>query len=154
MEHRHLAPEQLSCGEIRYPYLDRSGTLLFEVVRQWPKRFEVVTPDHRILPEGVIPASGLYRLPELLAADPGETVWYVEGEKDVETLRACGLIATTNPGGCHHGWKPHYAEDLRGRHVVVVPDADGPGQRLAQTVAEGLRGTAASAVVVRLSAAV
>lgn len=148
--HRLTVYEQLSCGAVRYPYHDRDGTLLFEVVRYLPKRFEVVSPDNRVYEEGIIPHYVLYRLPELLAADPAETVWYVEGEKDVETLRAAGLVATTNPGGCRHGWREHYAADLRGRHVVVVPDADGPGRVLAGNVVAGLRGRAASAITLQL----
>jgi hypothetical protein len=45
----------------------------------------------------------LYRLPELLAADPTEPVYVVEGEKDVDALVALGLVATTNPGGAKRG---------------------------------------------------
>jgi hypothetical protein len=135
---------------IRYPYCDHDGTLLFTVVRHYPKRFQLLDPQDIVLPDGAFPSHVLYRLPELLAADPGETVWYVEGEKDVESLRDAGLIATTNPGGSHHGWKDHYADDLHGRHVVIVPDADGPGKRLAAAVAAGLRGAAASVVTLHL----
>jgi hypothetical protein len=135
---------------IRYPYCDRDGSLLFTVLRHYPKRFELVDPQDRLLPEGAFPCYVLYRLPELLAADAGETVWYVEGEKDVESLREAALIATTNPGGSHHGWKDHYTDNLRGRHVIIVPDADGPGQRLGVAVAAGLRAAAASVVTLHL----
>lgn len=135
---------------VRYPYCDRDGTLRFTVVRHFPKRFELLDPQDHLLPDGAFPCSILYRLPELLAADPGETVWYVEGEKDVESLRQAGLIATTNPGGSRHGWQAQYADDLRHRHVVIVPDADGPGRRLAATVAAGLRAAAASVVTLHL----
>src|SRR5690242_9746045 len=98
---------------VRYPYRDRDDTLLFSILRHYPKRFELVDAQDRVLPDDAYPRYVLYRLPELLAADPGETVWYVEGEIDVESLRAAGLIATTNPGGSRHGWKDHYADDLR-----------------------------------------
>jgi DNA primase len=135
---------------VRYPYCDRDGTLLFTLLRHYPKRFELVDAQDRLLPDGAFPRYVLYRLPELLAADPGETVWYVEGEKDVESLRQAGLIATTNPGGSRYGWKDQYADDLRGRHVIIVPDADGPGQRLAAAVAAGLRAAAASVVTLHL----
>ncbi|HTU18976.1 MAG TPA: hypothetical protein VMG10_13025 [Gemmataceae bacterium] len=148
---QHMAPSPLaSTVEARYPYRDRQGRLLYEVVRHYPKCFEVVDLDGAVLPDGTIPVYVLYRLPELLAAPLGETIWFVEGEKDVETLRAAGLIATTNPGGARHGWRKHYADGLRGRHVVIVPDADKPGQRLAERVAAGLRGEAASVVTLHL----
>jgi hypothetical protein len=102
------------------------------------------------VPDGTFPAYVLYRLPELLAADPADTVFFVEGEKDVETLRALGLVATTNPGGAKHGWQPCYAEHFRGRHVVILPDADGPGRRLADAVAAGLDGVAATFIRLEL----
>jgi hypothetical protein len=146
----HVTIDQQTFGETRYPYLDADGAILFEVVRHQPKRFEVVDPFGRIYPDGTIPHYVLYRLRELLAADPAETVWYVEGEKDCDRLRSEGLVATTNPGGCRHGWRDSYAEPLRGRHVIIVPDADGPGQRLAEAVAAGLRGVALSVVIVQL----
>ena len=37
-----------------------------------------------------------YRLPELIAADPGRLVFITEGEKDVDALVARGFLATTN----------------------------------------------------------
>jgi hypothetical protein len=122
--------------------------LLYEVVRYWPKRFDVIDLDGSILE--VPPVAVLYRLPELLAADATETVNYVEGEKDVERLRREGLIATTNPGGCKMGFRPHYATWLKGRHVVVLPDADNPGRRLAEAVVAGVRSRAASVVIAPL----
>src|SRR5438270_621957 len=103
----------------RYLYEDAEGVPLFEVLRFAPKRFEVVDTAGRVLPD--IPWHVLYELPALLAADPAETVYYVEGEKDVDRLRREGVVATTNPGGCRHGWRPDYRNALRGRHVVVLP---------------------------------
>ncbi len=41
----------------------------------------------------------LYKLPELLSASPGATVFIPEGEKDVDALREHLLVATCNPGG-------------------------------------------------------
>jgi hypothetical protein len=40
-----------------------------------------------------------YLLPEMLASDPAQIVFVVEGEKDVDRLTRDGLIATTNSGG-------------------------------------------------------
>ncbi len=87
-----------------YPYVDENGVLLFEVWRYAdPKGFAQRRPD---------PASHdgwkwslgdvrrvLYRLPELLAADPAQTVFVCEGEKDANGLVSLGLIATTSPQG-------------------------------------------------------
>ena len=42
----------------------------------------------------------LYRLPRVLeAAQSGDGVFVVEGEKDVEALERAGVTATCNPGG-------------------------------------------------------
>jgi len=132
----------------RYPYRDPAGLALFEVVRYEPKRFEIISSAGNVV-KG-IPNHILYRLPELLKTKPGDTVYYVQGEKDVERLRDLGMTATTNPGGCRVGWKQNYADAFRGRHVVILPDADGPGRRLADAVARGLRGVAASVLIVTL----
>ena len=49
-----------------------------------------------------------YRLPQLLAAtERGETVWIVEGEKDVHTLMRAGVTATCNPQGAGK-WQPEF----------------------------------------------
>lgn len=58
-----------------------------------------------------------FRLPQLLAAvEAGETVYVVEGEKDVLALVAAGVAATTNPGGAGK-WAAQLRPVLRGcRH--------------------------------------
>ncbi|MGC9986274.1 MAG: hypothetical protein ABSF35_21970 [Polyangia bacterium] len=139
---------------IFYDYRDEGGELLFQVVRTPApdgKTFRQRRPDGR---DGWIwDVEGvrrvLYRLPELLAADPSETVYVVEGEKDVETLRASGLVATTNPGGALK-WRREYGESLRGRHVVILPDNDDVGHTHAADVARSLVGVAASVCVMDL----
>jgi putative DNA primase/helicase len=92
----------------------------------------------------------LYRLPELLNASPEELIFVPEGEKDVEALRALGLVATTNPMGVGK-WRSHFSQALKGRRVVVLPDNDDPGRKHAQEVAQSLSGIAAAAVVLELS---
>lgn len=124
-------------AEAVYRYVDENGRLLFEVCRFAGKRFRQRRPDG---------AGGwtwnlkdtrrvLYRLPEVLAAvREGRTVFIVEGEKDVESLAALSLVATTAPGGAGK-WRQEYAETLRGADVVILPDNDEPGRRHAEQVA-------------------
>src|SRR5262249_38588906 len=81
----------------------------------------------------------LYRLPDLLAADPEHVVYIVEGEKDVEALVALGCVATTNPGGAKK-WRTEYGAVLRGRTVVVLPDNDEDGRQHAAEVRAALIG--------------
>ncbi len=191
----------------RYPYVDRDGSLLFEVVRylkpDGTKTFVQVRPSgveavgttdpERI---GGVPTGGIvvglargkylpdpktdratgkptwkeaahdtehdggaeyhfrecprvpYRLPKLLEA---ETVYLPEGEKDVHTLEAWGLVASCNPGGSgssalYAGWTEYF----RDRHVVILPDADQAGRKHATAVAAALLNVAASVRIVQL----
>ena len=72
----------------------------------------------------------LYRFKELQAAPLEETVFILEGEKDVETLRKHGLTATCNPFGAGEGkWKKQFAEHFQGRHVAVCGDNDISGRK-------------------------
>src|SRR5687767_249169 len=117
----------------RYPYRDGAGSLLFEVRRYSPKRFELLDPRGKLVDD--FPCYVLYRLPGLAASAMEVTVYIAEGEKDADRLTEEGLLAVTNPGGCRKGWRPEYCEPMRGRHAVMLPDADGPGRRHAETVA-------------------
>jgi hypothetical protein len=132
-------------------YRDEDGTLLFQAVRFEPKGFSQRRPDgkggwiwnlHSV-------RRVLYRLLELLSADPHATVFICEGEKDVDRLRSLGLVATTNPMGAGK-WRDEYREPLRGREVVILPDKDQTGHDHAQTVARSLCGVAASVKILAL----
>jgi hypothetical protein len=92
----------------------------------------------------------LYRLPEVLnAKDAGEHIYLVEREKDADSLVDLGLTATCNPMGAGN-WRDSYAETLRGAHVVILPDNDGPGRKHAAKVKQALQGKAASITMVEL----
>jgi 5S rRNA maturation endonuclease (ribonuclease M5) len=136
-----------------YEYHDEKGVLLFQVVRFEPKSFSQRRPDPNRPGEWIWSLGKIRRvlfgLPELLAADPAETVWICEGEKDVDRLRALGLVATTSPQGAD---KWHLVDDapLAGRHVVILPDLDEPGRKHAQRVAQSLVGKAASTRILEL----
>lgn len=84
------------------------------------------------------PAKGkpLYRLPELLAADPVEPAWIVEGEKCADALASLALIATTSGSMSSDSgadWQP-----LTGRHCIIWRDNDNPGADYADKVAAKL----------------
>lgn len=136
-----------------YKYVDEAGTLLFEVQRTATKRFRQRVPDPD-KPGAWRYALGdvrrvLYRLPFVVEATrEGQTVYVVEGEKDVHTLEARGCVATTNPGGAGK-WRHEYTESLRGAHVIVVADVDSHGKGLvhARAVAHALGSVAASVML-------
>ncbi len=134
-----------------YSYRDERGTLLFEAVRYKPKAFSVRQPDGN---GGYINSIKgvrriLYHLPEILAAESDQPVLIVEGEKDADRLAAIGLIATTCVSGAGK-WRDEYSEQLRGRHVVLIPDNDDAGHMHSDKVALSLNGIAASVKVVEL----
>lgn len=71
-----------------YDYTNAAGQLAYQVCRYEPKTFRQRRPDGKdgwIWNLNHVPRV-LYRLPELLAADPADWVFIVEGEKDAETL--------------------------------------------------------------------
>lgn len=133
-----------------YQYLSADGELLYEVVRKPGKKFVQRRPDGNggwiWNLKGV--ARVLYRLPHLLAA-PAALVFIVEGGKDVHTLEALGMVATTNSGGAGK-WHDSYSAALQGRNVVILPDNDEAGRDHARQVKKALAGVASSVRVVAL----
>ena len=121
-----------------YSYTDERGELLYQIVRFQPKRFSQRYPDgHGNWIWKKHPRQVLYRLPEILEAP---IVFLVEGEKDVETLREYGFVATTNAGGVNAPWLPSFTQTLAGREVIIIPDNDAPGKLRALRVARQLLG--------------
>ncbi len=151
-----------------YPYRDKTGALLYEVVRKHcldengKDRIDPLTrkPEKTFCqrrPDGkggwIYDLKGvkrvLYRLPELTAADLSEPVYITEGEKHADRLAAIGFIATSAPMGAGK-WKPEFSESLRRRNVVIIPDNDEPGRAHGAKVAAALSGIAASVKVLEL----
>jgi DNA primase len=82
------------------------------------------------------------RLPELIAAPLEEPVYWTEGEKDVEALRAHGLLAVTTSDGPVPYDPRKVVRWLKGRKVVLVPDNDEAGDLYAAKIEESLLGIA------------
>lgn len=138
---RERSSEQ--AAEIRYVYSDYDGIPVFSQVRGAGKKFRQETWDidaNEWVRGG--PGRGkyvLYHLPCIRAAvEAGDWVYYVEGEKDADNLNKLGLHSTTHAGGAS-GWRSHYVEQLRGvSRVVVIPDRDEPGVKMAQQIVADL----------------
>jgi uncharacterized protein DUF3987/Toprim domain-containing protein len=135
-----------------YDYTDQNGDLVLQVVRFTPKSFRQRRPDvfggWRWDLKG-IKKRPLYRLRELLAADPDAVVFFVEGERDTLNLTRIGLVATTASQGA--GKIKHTdLTQLQGRDVVILPDQDKAGEDHAREVARALRGIASRVTVLRL----
>jgi len=126
-------------GEIvgTYDYHAADGALLYRAVyfRAWSRR----TYQHPDAAGGwVWGLKGvrrvLYKLPELLAADPAARVFIVPREKDADALAALGLVATCCPGGLREWsrgdgppWERKWLPDwtvLAGRRVcIIIPNS-------------------------------
>jgi putative DNA primase/helicase len=131
-----------------YGYTDEKGQLLYQVVRLEPKSFRQRYPDGR---GGWTwkkhPHQVLYHLREVLEAP---IVFIAEGEKDAETLRAHGFVASTNAGGANAPWLPQFTEALRGREVILIPDRDTAGYERVKRIARALFGNVARLVYLEL----
>jgi len=125
-----------------YNYTDEHGGLLYQVVRREPGRGGQKKDFLQRYPDGAggwvwkkYPQQVLYRVPEVTEAP---IVFVCEGEKDCETLRDHGFVATTNAGGATAEWLPSYTETLRGRDVILIPDRDRPGYTRVKRIAREL----------------
>ncbi|UVO29926.1 AAA family ATPase [Bradyrhizobium arachidis] len=135
--------------------------------REQAPLYSVWRYDHHLIPDGKQFRFGLdtgsdslsqykgrarvpYRWRELREAgitDPTKPVFWCEGEKDVETCIAHGLVATTAAGQVITA---AIVGALAGRHVVVLVDNDTKGEENAVKAVEAFRHEAASVRVVRL----
>lgn len=131
-----------------YDYVNESDKLIFQTVRYEPKDFKQRRPDgkggwiYNLQGVELVP----FNLPEVIKA---KSVIIAEGEKDVETLKGIGLVASCNPMGAGK-WKPEYNQYFKGKKVVIIPDADKPGRDHAFQVAKNLKSIAESVNVVEL----
>ena len=153
--------------EATYLYRSRKDKEEFRKLRFWPKDFRI---ENHNIPSGD-PSKGrwhlpaacdmaewpLYRLPELIAAkETGETVIYVEGEKDVDRLVRDNCIATTNYEGASKGsqkakWRYDYERQLTGlTSLVLLPDNDEPGRSHMANIASQMHGKVKELIVLDL----
>lgn len=120
-----------------YDYLDESGSLLFQAVRYEPKDFRQRRPDGKggwiYNLEGV--TTCLYNLSGFINSN---WVVIVEGEKDVDNLKALGIPATCSPMGAGK-WRDHYNKYFAGKAVAIISDNDKAGIDHAVAVAEQLK---------------
>lgn len=114
-----------------YLYTNENGKPLYKTIRYEPKsfsqsKFDKVTGEWINNLDGV--KTVLYNLPEVISAvKNNETIFIVEGEKDVNTLKKCNVTATTSPLGAGK-WKEHYNPYLLNAIVVIIADNDTVGK--------------------------
>lgn len=126
--------------EAEYRYTDADGNYLYSKLRYKGKRIRygrIVNGEYK---KGKGDVSGeLYNLVALKKAiEEGRTVYYVEGEKDVETMKGLGLVAVT--AGGTGDWKESFSKHFIGAHdVVIIEDNDNPGRELTRTILRDLK---------------
>lgn len=125
-----LFPEQ---EERVYTYRDREGRSLYDKIRKPGKEFVF----RRYIGDATEWGLGdtqrvLYRLPEVLSADPVRWVFITEGEKDADAIWEAGGVATTYGGV--NDWQKEFADYLIGRNVTVIQDKDDAGRKAATQI--------------------
>lgn len=121
-----------------YLYEKVDGAPWFWVDRYYPKTFRQRRPDvepvHDLADVAATTRLGLgksgrtpipYHAPQLwqALAKGDAVVWWLDGEKDVETAAKHGLLATCPPGFAK--WDPRYAQFLKAAaSIVMVVDQD------------------------------
>lgn len=142
------ARKPLGDPEAIYRYTDAHGELVAEKLRFPGKVFLWRKPklgggwdwkmDRAALP--------LYMLHELAHA---RICVLTEGEKDVETIRRMGMVATTAPNGAN-SWRPEFAQQFKSKRVFILPDSDAPGIKYAHVAAKEILPFAKSVRIVYL----
>lgn len=153
--HRQAPPRS---PDQTWDYTDANGKLVGRIARwDMPNGGKVVLPALPLesggwATKGMPVPRPLYRLPEVLGSPRSEIVYVVEGEKCADAAAACGMLATTGSHGSGSAEKTDW-EPLRGRDVVVLPDADEAGEKWAGMLSGLLTAAGARRVrVVHLSA--
>mgnify|MGYP003582302988 CR=1 FL=1 len=155
-----LIPEFRPSGEAWsvtgiYEFVVEDGTVVYRTVRKEKpgekKRFITQRPNgqggwtSKLENVQRVP----YRLPELLAANPADIIYFVEGERKADKLASMGFTATAIAFGCK-GWRAEYASHFAGRSVAILPDNDDEGRRFAETVKKAVEGVGGKPVIVEL----
>lgn len=94
----------------------------------------------------------IYNFPEVYSAiRENKIIAVVEGEKDVETLRKHGYVATTNDtGGGKNKWNKSHSEYLQNAHVILFFDYDETGFEHRDNIIKQLEGYVSSLKVIHL----
>ncbi|MGX7727572.1 DnaB-like helicase C-terminal domain-containing protein [Rhodococcus sp. 5G237] len=102
------------------------------------------TPQKKFSQGGNTKGTELYRADKVRATT--DTVYIVEGEKDVHALESVGAVACCTAMGAG---KAHMFDltPLHGKTVVIVQDMDEPGRKHAQQLTELLDGHAQVSIV-------
>ena len=119
--------------KVRLELFDSAGVRIGRTFRQ---RRRDANGRHVENLDGVSPVP--YRLPEIVA-NPEPLIWVLEGEKCADAVAATGRLATSVAK-----WTAEVISNFQGRDVIVVPDNDDAGAKLAAKADAALRPVAKS----------
>lgn len=142
-----------------YDYYKPNGEYAYSKLRDANKRIRYgsVKYDDNGRPVSMTPSAKakrryLYNAAAMqysLENTPEKPIYYVEGEKDADTLILEGLVAVT--AGSTGDWKRKFAEQFKGASVVILPDNDEAGRKLADQVAADIKGVCSRYKIVQTS---
>lgn len=121
--------------EAEYVYADEDGAVLGWLVRHEGKQFRWYKAEGTRRAPGAPSRKPLYLLPLVVqTVASGDELHLTEGEKDADAIVNAGCAATTIPGGAtvtktgspKGNLTEDHRERLRGAHVVIWADRDGP----------------------------
>lgn len=136
-----------------YYYHDENKDILYRKVKTPLKKFYFEKFQNGKWVSGL---SGVHRIiynfPNVhFAISENKIIAVVEGEKDVETLKKYGYVATTNDtGGGKNKWNKHHSEYLRNAHVILFFDYDETGFEHRDNIIKQLEGYVSSLKVIHL----
>ena len=144
-------PKKVAIGEpIFYEYVNERGALKYKMKRvtfsDGSKKFTPVMPNgsYSCPKEERV----LYNLHNVINND-GDYIILCEGEKCADAFIDCGYIGTTFPFGCG-SWSEQYLDSLKGKSVILAPDADEAGEKWLKEVSDALAGHVNSTLVVSM----
>lgn len=134
----HRVEKDLGPQKGEWHYTDEDGSIIASVYR-----FEPDDGGKEFLPWDAVKrrwgnpdVRPLYNLPGILRS---RSVVVCEGEKAAKALNDLGLTATAVMGGCNSPLDRSNLEPLRGREVIIWPDADAPGRKFAAAFAQAVQ---------------
>lgn len=136
-----------------YYYHDEKMDVLYRKVRTPSKTFYFEKFQSGDWSPGLVGVRRvIYRLSEISSAiSENKIIAIAEGEKDADTLRKFGYVATTNDtGGGKNKWNKIHSEYLRNAQVILFFDYDQTGIEHRDNVIKQLRGYVSSLKVIHL----
>lgn len=131
--------EKVKGGKVEdvYNYLDEQGNYLYSKVRlktsQGKRIVYGMIENNRIKLSVGNTTKVLYHLKNLKEArETGKILYLPEGEKDCHTLEKKGLLTATYGGV--GDWKPEFAPLFKDINLVILPDNDAAGKKVANQI--------------------